>query len=88
MAKPSGDFIPPGGFVLLRTPMTANRDDPPVTDLSSPQPAWAEAWHLWTVIFPRRSITGRIVYGKVWRRFDGRHWMYKKFTEFNIDRDH
>jgi hypothetical protein len=25
----------------------------------SPQPAWAETWHLWTIIFPRRSITGR-----------------------------
>jgi hypothetical protein len=86
MAKPSGDYIPLGGFVLLRAPMTANRDDPPVTDLS-PQPAWAEAWHLWTVIFPRRSITGRIVYGKVWRRYDGRHWKYKKFTEFRDDQD-
>jgi hypothetical protein len=41
-----------------------------VTDFN-PQPAWAEAWHLWTVILPRRSITGRIIYGKVWRRYDG-----------------
>jgi hypothetical protein len=46
-------------------------------------PAWAEAWHIWTVIIPRRSITGRLVYGKVWRRSDGRHWIYKKFTEYD-----
>jgi len=24
-------------------------------------PAWADAWHLWTVIIPRRSISGRLV---------------------------
>jgi hypothetical protein len=54
----------------------------------SPQPAWAEAWHLWTVFVPRRSITGRLVYGQVWRRRDGRHWIYKKFTEFRTDQDH
>jgi hypothetical protein len=45
----------------------------------SPPPTWAEAWHLWTVLVPRRSITGRLVFGKVWRRHDGRHWIYKKF---------
>jgi hypothetical protein len=45
----------------------------------SPRPAWAEVWHLWTVIIPRRSITGRLVSGKVLRRHDGRHWIYKKF---------
>jgi hypothetical protein len=47
-----------------------------------PPLAWAEAWHIWTVIIPRRSITGKLVYGKVWRRCDGRHWIYKKFTEY------
>jgi hypothetical protein len=46
--------------------------------------AWTEVWHLWTVIFPRRSITGRLVLGRVWRRRDGRHWIYKKFVEFRI----
>jgi hypothetical protein len=87
MAKPSGDHTPPGGLVVKERPMIAGNDDRTVTNFS-PQPAWAEAWHLWTVIFSRRSITGRIVYGKVWRRHDGRHWKYKKFTEFTIDRDH
>ena len=42
-------------------------------------PAATTAWHLWTVIIPRRTITGRLVRGQVWRRHDGRHWMYKKF---------
>jgi hypothetical protein len=39
----------------------------------------ATAWHLCTVIIPRRTITGRLVRGQVWRRHDGRHWLYKKF---------
>lgn len=48
------------------------------------QPAtWAEVWHLWTVFIPRRTITGRLVYGKVWRRNNGRRWIYKRFIEFD-----
>jgi hypothetical protein len=50
------------------------------------KPAWAEVWHLWTVVIPRRSIAGRLVYGKVWRRHDGRRWIYKKFVEYANDR--
>jgi hypothetical protein len=46
-----------------------------------PRAAWTEVWHLWTVI-PRRSITGRLVQGRVWRRHDGRHWIYKKVVEY------
>jgi hypothetical protein len=49
------------------------------------KPAAAELWHLWTVIFPRRSITGRLVCGRVWRRHNGRHWQYKKFVEYDQD---
>jgi hypothetical protein len=64
--------------------MIADSDNHNLLDLSRP-PAWAEAWHLWTVIVPRRSITGRLVFGKVWRRRDGRHWIYKKFTEYEQD---
>ena len=26
-----------------------------------PSAAWAEIWHLWTIVIPRRSITGRLV---------------------------
>jgi hypothetical protein len=44
-------------------------------------PASATTWHQWTVIIPRRTITGRLVHGKVWRRHDGRRWLYKKFIE-------
>lgn len=47
------------------------------------QSSWADIWHLWTVIMPRRSINGQLVYGKVWRRHDGRDWIYKKFTEYD-----
>ncbi len=52
---------------------------------SSPKPTWAQLWHLWTVILPRRSITGRLLYGRVWRRHDGRRWIYKEFSEFEQD---
>jgi hypothetical protein len=48
-----------------------------------PASARAEVWHLWNVIIPRRSITGRLVRGQVWRRHDGRRWIYKKFVENN-----
>jgi hypothetical protein len=52
-------------------------------DRSQPKKAWEEVWHLWMVIVPRRSITGRLVHGLVWRRHNGRHWTYKKFVEYN-----
>ena len=38
-------------------------------------PSEASTWHLRTVIIPRRTITGRLVRGLVWRRHDGRHWL-------------
>lgn len=47
----------------------------------SPRPAWAETWHLWTVLMPRRSISGKLVFGQVWRRRTGTRWEYKKFVE-------
>lgn len=49
----------------------------------NPRSSWAEIWHLWTVIVPRRSINGQLVYGRVWRRHDGRNWIYKKFVEYS-----
>jgi hypothetical protein len=48
---------------------------------AEPKPAWAHIWHLWTVRIPRRTITGKLVCGKVWRRHDGRKWIYKRFVE-------
>jgi hypothetical protein len=67
--------------------MTANSNDIDHSIISLPRPAWATAWHLWKVIFPRRSITGRLVWGTVWRRSDGRRWTYKKFVEYRDDGD-
>ena len=40
----------------------------------------ATLWHAWTVIIPRRTITGRLARGKVWRRWDGRRWIYKRIN--------
>jgi hypothetical protein len=59
----------------------------PMLSLGGAKPAWAEVWHLWTVVMPRRSITGRLLFGQVWRRHDGRRWIYKKFTEYARDRE-
>jgi hypothetical protein len=40
-----------------------------------------EAWHLWTVIIPRVSITGRLLWGAILRRRDNGRWIYKKRVE-------
>jgi hypothetical protein len=53
----------------------------------SSKPAGAEFWHPWTVIIPRRSIAGRLVRGRVWRRHDGRRWRYKEFVDNHQGRD-
>jgi len=42
-----------------------------------------DAWHLWRVLIPRRSITGRLVWGEVWRRDRSGHWEYKKVTGYS-----
>ena len=42
---------------------------------------YEEVWHLWTIIVPRRSITGHLLWGTVWRRRDDGRWIYKKFVE-------
>jgi hypothetical protein len=61
--------------------MIADSRDIDQSDSLQPAPAWAEVWHVWTVIIPRRSITGRLVHGRIWRRCDGRRWIYKKLVE-------
>ena len=68
-------------FSFERSIMAVGSDDHKL--LVPPSRAWRDVWHLWTVIIPRRSIAGRLVFGKVWRRHDGRRWVYKKFTEYN-----
>ena len=54
---------------------------------SRSEQTWADAWHLWSVIVPRRSISGRLVWGVVWRRRSGRRWAYKKFVEYSDNGD-
>jgi hypothetical protein len=82
LTRPSGDHIPPDGLVGGSMMLADSRDRFRILGLS-PKPAWAEVWHLWKVIIPRRSITGRLLTGQVWRRHDGRRWIYKKFTEYD-----
>lgn len=57
----------------------------PATEYQNPMPDWAGAWHLWSILIPRRAIDGALVVGKVWRRHDGRSWIYKKFSEYQSD---
>jgi hypothetical protein len=45
------------------------------------QTPYVEAWHLWTVIIPRRSITGRLLWGTVLRRRNNSRWIYKKYAK-------
>jgi hypothetical protein len=45
------------------------------------RPPYEEAWHLWMVIIPRRSITGRLLWGTVLRRRNDGRWIYKKYME-------
>ena len=66
--------------------MTTANDHPTSGEVSS-KPAGAEFWHLWTVIIPRLSIAGHLGRGRVWRRHDGRRWRYKKFAEYDRDRE-
>lgn len=35
-------------------------------------------WHLHRIFIPRRSITGRLVVGIVWRRRERQRWIYRK----------
>ena len=58
---------------------------PQAAQQARPKPAWAYIWHIWTVIIPRRSITGRLVRGRVLRRHNGRRWIYKAFVYNDLD---
>jgi hypothetical protein len=65
--------------------MTVQNHVDPGTSRSRPR--WAYIWHAWKVIVPRRSITGRLVYGRVWRRHNGRRWIYKNFVKYDPRKD-
>jgi hypothetical protein len=45
------------------------------------KPAREEVWHLRTVVIPKRSITGRLLWGTVLRRRRNGRWIYKKYIE-------
>ncbi|WP_298254883.1 hypothetical protein [Bradyrhizobium sp.] len=49
-----------------------------------PRPSWSAVWHIWTVAVPRRSIDGSLVWGRVWRRYDGRSWIYKRIADIEL----
>jgi len=44
-------------------------------------PEWAPFWHVWTLFIPRRCIEGGFAWGRVWRRHDGRRWVYARLFE-------
>lgn len=60
-----------------------------ILDLLRPKPrrrhyeAW-QLWHVWTVTFPRRSITGGLVWGTVLRRLDDDRWIYKEYVDNGV----
>jgi hypothetical protein len=56
--------------------------------LPKPLPPYAEVWHLRTAIIPRRSITGRLLWGTVLRRWDNNRWIYKKYAESVDAKEH
>jgi hypothetical protein len=53
---------------------------------SIPTGIYEELWHVWTVTIPRRSITGRLVWGTVLRRRDDGRWIYKKYFADEVSR--
>ena len=58
--------------------MTLSHDDVlRIVESNGAKPEWATIWHVLTVVVPRRTITGRLAWGRVWRRHDGRRWIYK-----------
>jgi len=59
---------------------SSNADSVVGADRVQPRP---NAWHLWRVLIPRRSIAGRLVWGEVWRRERDGQWEYKKVTEYS-----
>jgi hypothetical protein len=43
---------------------------------------WSQLWHPWFLLMPSRGIDGQLLVGRVWRRHDGRQWIYKRLTEY------
>jgi hypothetical protein len=38
-----------------------------------------QLWHLCKIVVPRRSISGRFIWGVVLRRMDDGRWIYKRY---------
>jgi hypothetical protein len=72
----------PAASFLQASAIVTDRHKPADATTNPAVPAWAELWHLRFVLIPRRSIAGKLVHGLVWRRYNGRRWIYKRFTEF------
>jgi hypothetical protein len=67
-------------FLMHLDVMKSEVLDPSYMPLKT-MPAWTRDWHVWRVVVPRRSITGRLLRGEVLRRHDGRSWIYKKLGQ-------
>jgi hypothetical protein len=52
---------------------------------NEPGPSWSNLWHIWTIALPRRSIDGSLVWGRVWRRRDGRSWIYRRIADIELN---
>lgn len=67
-------------FLMHLEMMKTETLDPGYMPLKT-MPGWTRDWHVWRVVVPRRSITGRLLSGEVLRRHDGRSWIYKKLEQ-------
>ena len=66
-------------YAMLR--IVVNNQDFLRTLGPKPSVPYDQVWHVWTVTIPRLSITGRLVWGTVFRRRDNGRWIYKKYIE-------
>ena len=81
-AEAAGWCSRPAASFFQASAIMTDRHKPADATTNPTVPAWAELWHLTFVLIPRRSIAGKLVHGLVWRRYNGRRWIYKRFTEF------
>src|SRR6476646_8444024 len=80
--QPSLAAAPGSASFEYRESLMANSSETDSAVRSGPRRGWSDAWHLWRIIMPRRSISDRLVWGLVWRRNRGGRWVYKKFVEY------
>src|SRR5690242_7072975 len=73
---PSDDFVQPSTESPMQPALPGDN-----IELTDTQPGWACLWRVWVLFLPRRSVEGRFVWGRVWRRHDGRRWRYTNFAK-------